>query len=471
MSIQVKDASGNNQTVNTLPAPGQAASAGSLPVVLASDQPAVPVTASALPLPAGAAQEAGGNLAAAATALGAPADAAWSGTGAGSHTSLLKAIWAKLAGTLTIGGSVSVSNLPGTQPVSGSVSVSNLPATQPISATALPLPSGAATDANLTAVAGAAGSGAPALSSGASGFLGWLRKIVDTLTSGFSTAATDAHLTNVQSAPGTAQTTALTVQGNSSGIALPAALSASDPGIAAMVAAQIASTLTPPIQMRAQSQVVTDLAAGTILTTSGTGSAIALDSGNTYGALINVTAASGTNPTLDLILQESFDGGTTFKDIYMVLRIKAAGVFYVPTMLLTGQRRWRWAISGTTPSFTLGITATRGTGTAQVIRNFYDYTQINPNTLGSKSPTWDFTGCKSLQLTAFAGAGATTNAVFQIILSPDGSNWATTGSTINPGPNSVSTVNAAHLAQFAGATVATAGVAETLNYINLYGIG
>ena len=34
-------------------------------------------------------------------------------------------------------------------------------------------------------------------------------------------AATDAHLTNVQSAPGTPQTTALTIQGNASGVAVP----------------------------------------------------------------------------------------------------------------------------------------------------------------------------------------------------------------------------------------------------------
>jgi hypothetical protein len=44
MSIQVKDATGATQTVNTLPTVGQAASAASLPVVLASDQSAVQVS-------------------------------------------------------------------------------------------------------------------------------------------------------------------------------------------------------------------------------------------------------------------------------------------------------------------------------------------------------------------------------------------------------------------------------------------
>jgi hypothetical protein len=52
------------------------------------------------------------------------------------------------------GSSVSVSNFPATQPISGSVSVSNFPATQPISAASLPLPTGAATETTLAAVSG-----------------------------------------------------------------------------------------------------------------------------------------------------------------------------------------------------------------------------------------------------------------------------------------------------------------------------
>ncbi len=43
-SLVVKDANGNLQTINTTPNPGQALSATSSPVVLASDQSTVPVT-------------------------------------------------------------------------------------------------------------------------------------------------------------------------------------------------------------------------------------------------------------------------------------------------------------------------------------------------------------------------------------------------------------------------------------------
>lgn len=58
--------------------------------------------------------------------------------------------------TQPVSGTVGVNNFPATQPVSGSVSVSNFPATQPVSAVSLPLPTGAATDANLSALIGAA---------------------------------------------------------------------------------------------------------------------------------------------------------------------------------------------------------------------------------------------------------------------------------------------------------------------------
>lgn len=54
-TIQVKDAAGNTVTVARIADTGQGLMAASLPVTIASDQSAVPVTASSLPLPDGAA--------------------------------------------------------------------------------------------------------------------------------------------------------------------------------------------------------------------------------------------------------------------------------------------------------------------------------------------------------------------------------------------------------------------------------
>ncbi|HTV32756.1 MAG TPA: hypothetical protein VME69_06595 [Methylocella sp.] len=152
---------GSGQTINTLPDAGQGTSANSLPVVIASDQSAVPVSASSLPLPTGAAQEAGGNLAAVATVAGTPADTAWAGSGNSSIIAALKAIYAEVAGTLTasISGSVAVTGTfwQTTQPVSGTVTANAGSGTFAVSATSLPLPTGAATAAN-QATAAAQGS-------------------------------------------------------------------------------------------------------------------------------------------------------------------------------------------------------------------------------------------------------------------------------------------------------------------------
>ena len=60
------------------------------------------VSAASLPLPTGAALEAGGNLAAISAAAGTQADAAYSGSGSGSPISLLKWIGAALKGTLSV---------------------------------------------------------------------------------------------------------------------------------------------------------------------------------------------------------------------------------------------------------------------------------------------------------------------------------------------------------------------------------
>jgi hypothetical protein len=67
--VEVQVTSSGTTTIHTLPAVGQSTISTSLPVTVASDQPAILVSATALPLPTGAALEAGGNLATIAAAV------------------------------------------------------------------------------------------------------------------------------------------------------------------------------------------------------------------------------------------------------------------------------------------------------------------------------------------------------------------------------------------------------------------
>jgi hypothetical protein len=94
----------------------------------------LPISVASLPLPAGAATET--TLAAMNTKLG--QSIAVTGT-----------FW---QATQPVSGSITVSNFPASQTVAGTVSVGNFPATQAISAASLPLPTGASTEATLSAV-------------------------------------------------------------------------------------------------------------------------------------------------------------------------------------------------------------------------------------------------------------------------------------------------------------------------------
>jgi hypothetical protein len=98
-------------------------------------------------------------------------------TGAAGMTGWLRAIYDALAGAGGPSSSVTISQTtPGT--------------TNGVVVNSSALPTGASTDSNNNTIAGAAGSSPPALASGASGLIGWLRKIVDTLTGGLAVTGT-----------------------------------------------------------------------------------------------------------------------------------------------------------------------------------------------------------------------------------------------------------------------------------------
>ena len=108
-----------------------------------------------------------------------------------------------------------------------------------------------------------------------------------------------------------------------------------------------------------------EVAASAARTTTGTSGNMRLNRHN--GAVngqhrltlgVNITAASGTTPTLDLTVEWSFDGGTTF------LVGDPADSFTQKTTTGTAAKafeakgdcyRVRWTIAGTTPSFTFSV--------------------------------------------------------------------------------------------------------------------
>ena len=76
----------------------------------------------------------------------------------------------------------------------------------------------------------------------------------------------------------------------------------------------------------------------------------------TLRAQLNVTAASGTTPTLDVVIEDTLDGGATWNTVGTFVQATAVtrSVINVTTPF-ADTLRIRWTVAGTTPSFTFAV--------------------------------------------------------------------------------------------------------------------
>jgi hypothetical protein len=82
------------------------------------------------------------------------------------------------------------------------------------------------------------------------------------------------------------------------------------------------------------------------------------DNAALLAVLVNVSAVSGTSPSLTIGVQWSADGGATWADADPVdtfTAITAAGVKAKTFQRKSPMHRITWAITGTTPSFTFDV--------------------------------------------------------------------------------------------------------------------
>ena len=208
--------------------------------------------------------------------------------------------------------------------------------------------------------------------------------------------------------------------------------------------------------------------ASAALTASANTAAISNALGNGFQVNVNVTAATGTTPTLDFRVEESFDGGTNWVTLYEMQRITAIGNYNTPILRASGRHiRYVQTVGGTTPSFT-----------RSVLRNVLPFLPsepqkrlmdrtIVPNTLNSVTPILFQGAASNLQLIVNMGAITTTPPAFQIEGSEDGVNWYAVGTPLTAVASSTVEVTVPKSATFARARVSTAGVGATLGYVSL----
>jgi hypothetical protein len=103
----------------------------------------------------------------------------------------------------------------------------------------------------------------------------------------------------------------------------------------------------------------TDVSSTSWSASSGNSSTIADGVGGTCSMDINLSAYTGGSAVgIDIWLQWSPDGGTTWYDYWQVERLTAAGHAFIPAIMLPGRRRYRWINVNSSNTATAATTAT-----------------------------------------------------------------------------------------------------------------
>jgi hypothetical protein len=223
----------------------------------------------------------------------------------------------------------------------------------------------------------------------------------------------------------------------------------------------------------ATNAIVNDITAASLTTTATSGTITPSSGALSQEFNVIVTAVSGTNPTLDVVVQESDDSGTNWYDTYHFPRITATGQYRTPLIPLTGNRvRYVRTVGGTgTPTFNNSVNRLQSHTSNPVQRQFFDRT-VAPNTLNSTSPSFFTEGCVNLVVLVNMGAITTTAPTFALQVSVDNVNFVQLGADITTTASTTSILQVTNAqARFSRLLVKSAGSGATLGYVMVKGVG
>lgn len=259
------------------------------------------------------------------------------------------------------------------------------------------------------------------------------------------------------------------VQGTYATEPIPAAQVSATQPVSGTVTATVANATISSASL-AIPATVADVASAAITTTATTAT-LTPTAGVSYQVNIPVTAASGTNPTLDVRIEESDDTGTNWYTVYEFPRITAIGNYRSPMLPTRGNRiRYVQTLSGTTPSFTRAINRLQSNlMVTDVIRQAFDRA-VSLTTLNAATTGLPVENCRNASLTVNIGTAATPPAL-QIQGSDDnGATWFDIGSPLTAVASStVKTVVNNINCQQIRARVSTVGVTVVAGYVLVRG--
>lgn len=210
----------------------------------------------------------------------------------------------------------------------------------------------------------------------------------------------------------------------------------------------------------------TDITSSAITTTTTT-TAITPTIGSSYQFLLQTTAVSGTNPTLDVRIEHSLDGGTTWHPLYDFERITGVATLRTPVFIAKGNRiRYVQTVAGTTPSFTRSLTRISAPASqGQDVFQAFDRA-LTVNTINSTTASFYVAGYNNIIFGAIFTASGTPNASLQLEGSHDAINWLSIGTAITSSTTTYTQItNLLNGFSYARVRVASAGTGATLGYI------
>ena len=254
---------------------------------------------------------------------------------------------------------------------------------------------------------------------------------------------------------------------------IPAAQVSATQPVSGTVTATVANATVTSVASAALAipATVADVASAAIATTATTAT-LTPTAGVSYQVNIPVTVVTGTNPTLDVRIEESDDTGTNWYTVFEFPRITAVGNYRSPMLPVRGNRiRYVQTVGGTTPSFTRAINRLQSNlMVSEVIRQIVDRS-IVLTTLNSVTPAFGVLNCRNATMTINVGAITTTAPALQLEGSDDnGATWFAVGSPLTAVASSTVklTVNGVNCGQLR-ARVSTAGVGVTAGYVLVRG--
>jgi len=210
----------------------------------------------------------------------------------------------------------------------------------------------------------------------------------------------------------------------------------------------------------------------TTVTTSATSSSFNSLNYRAQSFQLKVGTVTGTNPTLDYSIEESFDGTLWFKT-YDFPRITSSNeVHRSPMIKFIGQyHRYVRTVSGTLPSFgSVQIVRINNSLEGDYFRNFIDRT-LAPNTASSATPSYFAEGCRSFNLIVTMNGGGSVMPTITLQGSEDSVNWfAISTGLLGVISSSVSIASTVGLScRYVRAIVTGAGTGSVLNNIVIKG--